>query len=82
MTIAGFVVGGLLICIGLVIPILYHPSDLQIDTGPTPAQNASRGLMFTGLNVIIVSAIFFFRDIIRTEKKRKKRVTHKHLNHE
>jgi hypothetical protein len=69
MVTAGFLIGAILICIGLVLPLLWKPLDLQIDPGPTPVQIASSEFIFTGLNVIIISAIFFFRNAIRIKKK-------------
>ena len=70
MVAAGFAVGILLICVGLAIPYVWIPSEIQIDPGPTPIQIISSGFIFTGLNVFILSGIFFLRNIIRTKKEK------------
>ncbi|TFG06561.1 hypothetical protein EU522_01495 [Candidatus Thorarchaeota archaeon] len=67
---AGFVIGFILICAGLVIPYLWQPSDIHIDPGPTPVEVIASGLIFTGLNVFIISGIFFLRNAIRTKKEK------------
>ncbi|NHI83991.1 MAG: hypothetical protein EAX81_06795 [Candidatus Thorarchaeota archaeon] len=70
MVVASFVVGFLLMCVGLVLPYLWNPSESHIiDPGPTLLQLIPDGLVFAGLNILIISGIFFLRDIIRSNKE-------------
>jgi len=65
----GVAMGIVLVCIGITLNYLPILQPTGIDPGPSVKSITVSGFIFSGINVIIISAIFLLRFALRSHRK-------------
>jgi hypothetical protein len=66
---AGFALGVVLVCTGILINYLPIVQPMVIDPGPSAKSITVSSFIFTGINIIIISAFFMLRYGIRSRRE-------------